>query len=66
MCLDSLPCDKEAAADTAVREDCNSPKVRWYNTKLSEGACLVCFQEKYCEVCIVRAVVDENVRAPHN
>ena len=60
--LDTLPRDKEAAADTAVHEDCNSPKVKWYNAKLSEGTCLVCFQEKYCKV-FIAIVVDENVRA---
>ena len=51
-CLDSLPCDKKPAADTAVCEDCNIQNVRWYNTKFSEGTCLICFQEKYCKVYI--------------
>ena len=45
--LDSLPCDKKATADTAVCEDCNSPKVRCYNANIVRGMYLVCFQEKY-------------------
>ena len=60
---EALLCDKKAAADTTARENCNSPKVRWYKTKHNDVMCLVCFKEK---VCTARAVLHENVRTPHN